>query len=198
MYHLEADLATTPNRPIIPIINERNFMQALHNALRTIPDFPKPGIQFKDIAPLLANPRHFNETIEALKAHHLNDQLDQIVGIESRGFLFASALAYALGCGTTLIRKPGKLPGTVHQQTYDLEYGSDALEIQTDALQTGHRVLLIGDVLATGGTVAAARRLIENHFDIHLVGATFLLELTELKGRAKLAALPVHTLIQTD
>lgn len=173
-------------------------MKTLHNALRTIPDFPKPGIQFKDIAPLLSNPRHFNETIEALKAYHINDQLDQIVGIESRGFLFASALAYALGCGTTLIRKPGKLPGTIHQQTYNLEYGSDALEIQTDALQTAQRVLLIDDVLATGGTIAAARRLIENHFDVHLLGATFLLELRALKGRSLLTDLPVHALIQTD
>lgn len=173
-------------------------MKTLHDALRTIPDFPKPGIQFKDIAPLLSSPHHFNETIETLKTHHQNDQLDQIAGIESRGFLFAAALAYALGCGTTLIRKPGKLPGTVHQQSYDLEYGSDALEMQTDALQSGQRVLLIDDVLATGGTVSAAHKLIQTHFDVELVGATFLLELTSLHGRSKLADLSVHALIQVD
>jgi adenine phosphoribosyltransferase len=171
-------------------------MNSLKQALRTIPDFPKPGIQFQDIAPLLQDPIHFSNTIQALKTHHQNDGIDLIAGIESRGFIFASALAYALGCGTVLIRKPGKLPGPTHQQSYDLEYGTDALEIQADAFQPHQRILLMDDVLATGGTVSAAHQLIHSHFDVQLVGATFLLEITSLKGRNLLTNLPIHSLIQ--
>ena len=174
----------------------KKIMNSLKQALRTIPDFPKPGIQFQDISPLLQDPTYFNDTIHALRKHHQNDAIDLIAGIESRGFIFGSALAYALGCGTVLIRKPNKLPGTVYQQSYDLEYGTDALEIQTDAFQPQQRVLLIDDVLATGGAVSAAQLLIESYFDIQLVGATFLLEIMPLKGRHRLTNLPIHSLIQ--
>ena len=171
-------------------------MNSLKQALRTIPDFPKHCIQFQDIAPLLQDPIHFSNTIQALKNHHRNDSIDLIAGIESRGFIFGSALAYALGCGTVLVRKPGKLPGPIHQQSYDLEYGTDALEIQTDAIQPHQRVLLIDDVLATGGTVSAAHQLIQSHFDVQMVGATFLLEISPLNGRKRLTDLPLHSLIQ--
>tara|TARA_X000000368_G_scaffold412802_1_gene399767 strand:+ start:668 stop:1192 length:525 start_codon:yes stop_codon:yes gene_type:complete len=172
------------------------MMNSLKKVLRTIPDFPKPGIQFQDISPLLQDPIYFKNTILTLQKHHQNDAIDIIAGIESRGFIFGSALAYALGCGTVLIRKPNKLPGTVYQQSYDLEYGTDALEIQTDAFQPHQRVLLIDDVLATGGTVSAAQQIIQSHFDVQLIGATFLLEIIPLEGRRRLNDLPVHSLIQ--
>ena len=165
------------------------MMNSLKRALRTIPDFPKAGIQFQDISPLLQDPTYFNDTIQAL-------HIDLIAGIESRGFIFGAALAYALGCGTVLIRKPNKLPGNVYQQSYDLEYGTDSLEVQTDAFKPQQRVLLIDDVLATGGTVSAAQQLIQSHFDVQLIGATFLLEIMPLEGRHHLTDLPIHSLIQ--
>ena len=174
----------------------KKMMNSLKQALRTVPDFPKPGIQFKDISPLLQDPTYFNDTIQALHKYHQNDGIDLIAGIESRGFIFASALAYALGCGTVLIRKPNKLPGTVYTQSYELEYGQDALQIQTDAFKPRQRVLLMDDVLATGGTVSAAQQLIESHFDVQLIGATFLLEIMPLKGRHRQTDLPIHSLIK--
>ncbi len=173
-------------------------MSHLEQAIRTIPDFPKPGIQFKDITPLLANGDRFHETIDLLKARHADSGIDMVVGIEARGFIFASALAYALGAGTCLVRKPGKLPHTVHQQTYELEYGTDAVEIHSDAFQAGQKILIVDDVLATGGTVAATVELIQNHFDVDIVEIDFLIELGFLNGREKLAGLPVHSLIQYD
>ncbi len=173
-------------------------MSHLEQAIRTIPDFPKPGIQFKDITPLLANGDHFHETIDVLKVRHADHGIDMVVGIEARGFIFASALAYALGAGTCLVRKPGKLPHTVHRQTYELEYGTDAVEIHSDAFQAGQKILIVDDVLATGGTVAATVELIQNHFDVDIVEIDFLIELGFLNGREKLAGLPVHSLIQYD
>ena len=178
------------------LLYRKKMMNSLKQALRTVPDFPKPGIQFQDISPLLQDPTYFNDTIQALHKYHQNDGIDLIVGIESRGFIFASALAYALGCGTVLIRKPNKLPGTVYKQSYELEYGHDALEIQTDAFKPRQRVLLMDDVLATGGTVSAAQQLIESHFDVQLIGATFLLEIMPLKGRHRQTDLPIHSLIK--
>ena len=127
------------------------MMNSLKRALRTIPDFPKPGIQFQDISPS-SNPL-FQWHDSSTPQTSWNDAIDPIAGIESRGFIFEAALAYALGCGTVLIRKPN-LPGNVYQQSYDLEYGTDSLEVQTDAFKPQQRVLLIDDVLATGGTVS--------------------------------------------
>lgn len=118
-----------------------------------------------------------------------------VVGIEARGFIFASALAYALGAGTCLVRKPGKLPHTVHRQTYELEYGTDAVEIHLDAFQPGQRILIIDDVLATGGTVAATAKLISSHFDVEIVELNFLMELEFLDGRSKLPGQPVFSLL---
>jgi adenine phosphoribosyltransferase len=180
----------------LPPKDRKLIMNSLKKALRMIPDFPKPGIQFQDISPLLQDPSYFNNTIQALHRHHQNDAIDLIAAIESRGFIFGAALAYALGCGTVLIRKPNKLPGTVYQKSYDLEYGTNSLEVQTDAFQPHQRVLLVDDVLATGGTVSAAQQLIQSHFDVQIIGATFLLEIMPLEGRHRLTDLPIHSLIQ--
>ena len=171
-------------------------MNPIENAIRTIPDFPKPGIQFKDITPLLADGERFHETIDLLKERHADSGIDMVVGIEARGFIFASALAYALGAGTCLVRKPGKLPHTVHQQSYDLEYGTDAVEIHSDAFRPGQKILIVDDVLATGGTVAATVQLIQGHFDVEIVEIDFLIELGFLNGREKLPGTPIHSLIQ--
>ena len=170
-------------------------MEQIKAAIRTISDFPKPGIQFKDITPLLADGTRFHETIDRLKERHEKHGIDIVVGIEARGFIFASALAYALGAGTCLVRKPGKLPHTVLQQTYDLEYGTDAVEIHSDAFFPGQKILIVDDVLATGGTVAATVALIQNNFDVEIVEINFLIELGFLNGRDKLPDLPIHSLI---
>lgn len=170
-------------------------MEQLKSAIRTIPDFPKSGIQFKDITPLLADGEAFRKTIDLLKARHENAEIDMVVGIEARGFIFASALAYALGAGTCLVRKPGKLPHTVHRQTYELEYGTDAVEIHADAFLHGQKILIVDDVLATGGTVAATIELIQNNFAVEIVEIDFLMELAFLNGREKLLNLPIHSLI---
>ena len=171
-------------------------MECLNAAIRTIPNFPKPGIQFKDITPLLADANVFGEVIDALKERHTGEGIDLVVGIEARGFIFASALAYALGTGTCLVRKPGKLPSATYRQSYDLEYGTDAVEIHADALESGQKILIVDDVLATGGTVAATIALIQNNFDVEIAGIDFLIELTFLEGRKMLSGLPVHALIQ--
>lgn len=170
-------------------------MKPLEDTIRTIPDFPAAGIQFKDITPLLADGASFKQVIDLLKERHKENRIDMVVGIEARGFIFASALAYALGAGTCLVRKPGKLPHTVHRQTYELEYGTDTVEIHSDALQPGQRILVIDDVLATGGTVAATVELIRKNFDVEIVETDFLIEIDGLNGRNKLAGIPLYSLI---
>ncbi len=170
-------------------------MNPLRAAIRTIPDFPKPGIEFKDITPLLASGPLFRQTIDAFKARHEGKGIDMVVGIEARGFIFASALAYALGAGICLVRKQGKLPHAVHRQGYALEYGADAIEIHTDALRPGQKILVMDDVLATGGTVAATVKLIRTHFDVEIAEVDFLIELSALRGRTRLAGLPIHALL---
>lgn len=170
-------------------------MEKIKSAIRTVADFPSPGIQFKDITPLLADGPTLQRTIDHFKARHEHSAIDMIVGIEARGFIFASALAYALGTGTCLVRKPGKLPHAVHRQSYALEYGTDAVEIHTDAFRAGQKILIIDDVLATGGTVAATVSLIQNNFDVEIIEVDFLIELAFLNGRDKLPDLPLHALI---
>lgn len=170
-------------------------MEQLKAAIRDIPDFPKPGVGFKDITPLLADPATFKLAIDPFKERHAGNQIDMVVGIEARGFIFASALAYALGAGTCLVRKPGKLPHAVHQQTYELEYGTDTVEIHSDAFKPGQRILIIDDVLATGGTVAATIDLISTNFDVEIVESDFLMELGFLNGRARLGSNPIHALL---
>jgi adenine phosphoribosyltransferase len=170
-------------------------MQQIHDAIRNIPDFPKPGIQFKDITPLLADPAVFKQTIDCFADRHRNNHIDVVVGIEARGFVFSSALAYALGAGTGMVRKPGKLPYKTFSKTYELEYGTDTVEIHQDAFLPGQRILVFDDVLATGGTVAATTSLIEENFDVEIVEIDFLMELDFLQGRKMLPDRPIFSLL---
>lgn len=170
-------------------------MDAVRAAIRDIPDFPQKGILFKDITPVLADATLFRQVIDALAARWQNDRVDKVVGIESRGFLFAAPLAYALHAGVTVVRKPGKLPWKVIREVYSLEYGENALEIHEDAIKPGERVLVMDDVLATGGTAEATGRLIARQGGI-LVGYSFLAELSFLHGARRLGAGTVHSLIQ--
>ena len=171
-------------------------MESVKQIIRDISDFPKEGIIFKDITPLLADASTFRETIKTFKERYADKQIDKVVGVEARGFIFASALAYALEAGTTMVRKPGKLPYKTYQETYSLEYGTDTIEIHQDAFQSEERIVLIDDVLATGGTLGATLNLIRNNFqNIEIVETAFLIELDFLKGREKLKDSPIHSLI---
>jgi adenine phosphoribosyltransferase len=159
-----------------------------------VPDFPKPGIMFKDLMPLFADGRVFREITDAVIAHHGADSFDVVAGIEARGFLLAASIAYATGKGVVPIRKAGKLPREVISASYALEYGEAALEVHTDAFVRGHRVLVVDDVLATGGTAGAALDLVERAGGV-IAGCTVLLELGFLPGRANLAPREVHALL---
>lgn len=152
--------------------------------IRDVPDFPKPGIVFKDITPVLADAGAFAAAIEAMAAPWHGQAIDAVVGIEARGFIFGAPLARALSAGFVPVRKPGKLPGRTLSQWYALEYGEDRLELQADALPAGARVLLIDDVLATGGTLVAAHALL-GQLQVEIVGAGVLIELAALHGRAR-------------
>jgi adenine phosphoribosyltransferase len=132
----------------------------IRRAIRDIPNFPKPGIMFKDITPLLANGALFGKTIDLLAARYRGEKIDAVLGIESRGFIIGAALAYKLGAGFSVVRKPGKLPYETHKASYELEYGTDALEIHVDALTPNSRVIIADDLIATGGTAAAAAELV--------------------------------------
>ena len=171
-------------------------MEALKQIIRDIPDFPKEGIIFKDITPLLGDPVQFTTVVDHLKERYTGKKIDHVVGIEARGFIFASALAYALGAGCVMVRKPGKLPYKTFQETYDLEYGTDTVEIHQDALKKGERVVLIDDVLATGGTMAATVDMIRENFKAEIVEAAFLIDLTFLNGHEKLNDLPRYSVIE--
>jgi adenine phosphoribosyltransferase len=166
----------------------------LERAIRNVPDFPQPGIQFKDITPILADRRLYAASIDLLAGCHAPGSIDTVVGIDARGFIFAAAVALKLGAGFVPVRKKGKLPYQTHEQSYDLEYGSNTIAIHVDAVKRGSRILLVDDLLATGGTASAAVALLEK------VGATimeisFLIELGFLKGRDKLKNHPVRSLV---
>ncbi|GAA5480876.1 adenine phosphoribosyltransferase [Haloferula sargassicola] len=158
---------------------------SLRSAIRDVPDFPKPGIVFKDITPILSDPSHFRQSISLLCDTARGEKIDKVVGIDARGFIFAAAVADRLGAGFVPIRKAGKLPWQTRGLAYSLEYGEATVEIHEDALATGEKVLLVDDLLATGGTAAAAVQLIDG-LGAHLVAASFLIELSFLHGRQAL------------
>ena len=170
-------------------------MEMLKSVIRDIPDFPKEGIIFKDITPLLSNPDSFKKAIDAMKVRYKGNKIDRVVGVEARGFVFASALAYALGCGVVMVRKPGKLPYKTYQKTYSLEYGEDTIEIHQDAFENDQKIVIIDDVLATGGTLAACIELVGINFNVDLVEVGFLIELDFLKGRQKLGNIPIYSMM---
>ncbi|HDK36108.1 MAG TPA: adenine phosphoribosyltransferase [Bacteroidetes bacterium] len=165
--------------------------------IRNVPDFPKPGIGFKDITTLLKDRQAFHEAIDRLAAHFAGRDIDVVVGIESRGFLLGGALAYKWKIGLVPVRKPGKLPAATFSETYELEYGTDTLEIHKDAIQPGQKVLLIDDLLATGGTLKAAAGLVEKCGG-RVIGIGCLIELTFLNGLEKLQNYDFYSLIQFD
>jgi adenine phosphoribosyltransferase len=171
-------------------------MTDLKRFIRDIPDFPKPGIVFKDITPLLADAGAFRAMIEALVTPY-RGRVDSVLGIESRGFIIGAAAALALGTGIAIVRKPGKLPYRTHRASYELEYGSDTLEIHHDAVGNGNRVLLIDDLLATGGTASAAIELVGRCGGI-VTACAFVIELGFLNGRRRIAPHEVHALVRYD
>jgi len=163
-------------------------MPAQINALiRTIPDFPIPGILFRDITPLLRDPSGFSAAIDLFVERYSNEEIDAVVGIEARGYILGAPLAYALGAGFIPVRKPGKLPGAKSSESYHLEYGTNTLEIHDDAVKPGERILIVDDLLATGGTAGATARLL-TRLGAELVGFAFLIELVDLQGRHNLPA----------
>ncbi|MGH6619086.1 MAG: adenine phosphoribosyltransferase [Alphaproteobacteria bacterium] len=168
----------------------------LKKHIRSIPDFPKPGILFYDISTLLAHPAAWRECVDRLAATVAPHKPDLLVGIESRGFLTAAPLALELGCGFMMVRKKGKLPGPTVRFTYDLEYGTDTIEIQADAVKTGQRLVILDDLLATGGTAAAAVALLRQA-GADVRAAAFIVELSFLEGRKRLDV-PVTTLVSYD
>jgi adenine phosphoribosyltransferase len=170
-------------------------METLKAKIRHVPDFPKPGILFYDITTLLNDRQGFRDMIEALAGPYVGRGVEQVVGIESRGFILGAAVANALSAGFVPIRKPGKLPSKTHREDYALEYGTDCLEIHCDAFAPGQKVLLVDDVLATGGTAKAASGLIRR-VGGELVGLSFLIELSFLNGRAKLTKEQVFSVLQ--
>jgi len=169
----------------------------LKKRIRNVPDFPKKGIQFKDITTLLADPASFQQAIDLMAHRHFAKGIDAVVGIEARGFIMGAALAYKLGTGVLLVRKPGKLPHKTVAASYELEYGKDGLEIHEDAVQPGMRVLVADDVLATGGTVKAAVGLLKKLGAV-IVECCFLAELTALKGRDRLKGEKIFSLVRFD
>jgi len=172
-------------------------LNSLKQLIREVPDFPKPGILFYDITTLLKDRHGLRRTIDGLKSHYSGKGVDLVLGIEARGFIFAPALAYALDVGFIPVRKPKKLPAERTWVTYELEYGTDTLEIHTDAVVQGARVLIVDDLLATGGTAKAATQLVEELGGV-VAGIGFVIELTFLGGRQKLEGYDVFSLMQYD
>jgi adenine phosphoribosyltransferase len=170
-------------------------MNALKQRIRHVPDFPKPGILFYDVTTLLQDPEGFRMAVDAMAAPHTAGSIDLVVGIESRGFIFGSAIADRLNAGFAPVRKPGKLPSSTRRASYSLEYGTDALEIHDDAARQGQRVLIVDDLLATGGTAAATVGLVRG-LGAEIVGVQFLIELVALDGRRKLDGEQVHAVLQ--
>ena len=173
----------------------RATLAELEAAIRNVPDFPKPGIQFKDITPVLANPRLFAGAVDWLTGPHPPGSVDAVAGIEARGFIFAAAAALQLGAGLVPVRKQGKLPWRTIEESYELEYGSNTVAMHVDAVRPGARVLLLDDLLATGGTALAAATLLRR-LGAQVVEVAFVIELGFLHGRDRLPGLPIRSLIR--
>ena len=171
--------------------------QELLEKIRIIPDFPKEGIMFLDLTTLFNDAEAFKRTVDLFADHYKASKIDQVVGIEARGFVVASALALRLGCGVTLVRKPGKLPAETVSEKYSLEYGTNEIQLHRDAFKNGATILLVDDLLATGGTMAATISLVEK-LGAKVAGVAFIVELLFLKGREKLGSHPIFTLIESD
>jgi len=170
-------------------------MDELKSIIRDIPDFPKKGIIFKDITTLLADAKSYQRMIDLLSHRYIGERIDKVVGVEARGFIIGSALAYKLGAGIVLVRKPGKLPSETFKKTYDLEYGTDTLEIHTDAIKPGERILIADDLLATGGTTAAVVDMVTS-MGGDIIDCCFMVELEFLSGRKRLPEGKVFSLLQ--
>jgi adenine phosphoribosyltransferase len=177
-------------------VNNKDI-DSIRKAIRDIPDFPRPGIVFKDITPLLGDGPLFAKTIDVLAERYCDKKIDMVLGIESRGFIVGAALAYKLGAGFCVVRKPGKLPYDTHSASYELEYGTDSLEIHIDAIPKDARVLIVDDLIATGGTAAATAQLVSK-LGGEVVECAFVIELSFLKGRDKLQPYGVFSLVQYD
>lgn len=171
------------------------MIEQIKKSIRDIPDFPKKGILFKDITTLCKDPLMFNRVVDLLGHRYIGKNIDLVIGIEARGFIVGSALAYKLGAGVVLVRKPGKLPHKTHKATYTLEYGEDTLEVHQDAIEQGQNVIIADDLLATGGTAGAVVDLVEK-MGANIVECAFMVELKELEGRKKLGTHDVFSLIQ--
>lgn len=172
-------------------------MNQLEDLIRDIPDFPEPGVVFKDITPVLSNPEAFAVLIDAMAAPFVDQGITKVAGIEARGFTVATPIATRLGAGFVPLRKPGKLPYDTVREEYELEYGTDALEVHTDAVFEGEKVLVVDDVIATGGTAAAAVRLLRQ-VGADVVGISVFIELVFLNGASKLDGIPLHALLRYD
>lgn len=193
-------IAITPELTTI-IKDLRSIMTDLNTLLkdyiRDIPNFPIPGIMFRDITTLLANPHAFKQAIDGLLEPYRNEQIDKVVVIESRGFIFGAPMAYELGAGVVPVRKPGKLPGETITEEYSLEYGTNTLQLHTDAITAGERVIIVDDLLATGGTVEASIKLVQSQ-GAKIVGVSFLAELMDLNGRDRIVDVPMHSLVRYE
>jgi adenine phosphoribosyltransferase len=170
-------------------------MEELKSIIRDIPDFPKKGIVFKDITTLLADAASYQRMVDLLSHRYIGKRIDKVVGVEARGFIIGAALAYKLGAGIVLVRKPGKLPSDTFKKSYDLEYGTDTLEIHTDAIKKGERILIADDLLATGGTMAAVVDMVSS-MGADIVECCFMAELEFLNGKSKLPADKVFSLLK--
>ena len=169
--------------------------QSLSKYIRNIPDFPKKGILFRDVTTLIKNKTAFKKAVDCMARLYKGKKIDMVVAVEARGFIFGGALAYKLGVGFVPVRKKGKLPYKTNSVTYHLEYGADTLEVHTDAIKKGMRVLIVDDLLATGGTVGAVVQMM-NRLGAEIIGILFLIELIDLKGKEKLKGYPLHSLIK--
>jgi len=171
--------------------------ESIKSKIRTIPDWPKKNIMFRDITTLLKSPDGLRETVDLLYDRYADKKIDKVVGIESRGFILAAPLAYRLGCGFVPVRKPGKLPAECESEEYSLEYGKDKIEIHKDAINKGDRILIVDDLLATGGTMNAARNLVKK-LEGKVVECAFVVELPDLKGREKIKGENIFSIVKFE